>query len=377
MNDDIHLQKYLKKNTLYKTKPHKVLDICNKFKFVINIPCFNEFEYIFKTLDSINGQCPNLLSQTLVVITINNSINECHYIKKNNSKTYEKLINKRYLYKFIVLDCFSNQNAFKDKLAGVGLARKVGLDFSLQFIKNLDSIFCLLDADTLIDKTYLKSINLKFKINNFNAAVINFKHQKSSNNIIEKGIRKYEDLLKEIALKIEKTGSPYGYVSMGSTIACNARTYISVGGMNIKKATEDFYFLQSIAKYTKVQKINKILVYPSSRAENRVYLGTGYRMDEYINNNGFKNLNYSDESYFEMSKILHIINLHWNDKTEFLIEELGNALNIKSMQFLTEKNIKEVLKKFKKNAKTKKQFLLFFNQWFDALTIMKFLKIHN
>ena len=102
MNDDIHLQKYLNKNTLYKTKPHKVLDICNKFKFIINIPCFNEFEYIFKTLDSINGQCANLLSQTLVVITINNSINESHYIKKNNSKTYEKLISKRYLYELFI-----------------------------------------------------------------------------------------------------------------------------------------------------------------------------------------------------------------------------------------------------------------------------------
>ena len=49
--------------------------------------------------------------------------------------------------------------------------------------------------------------------------------------------------------------------------------------MNTKKATEDFYFLQAIAKYTKVHKIKDCLVHPSSRNENRVYLGTGFRIN--------------------------------------------------------------------------------------------------
>ena len=40
-------------------------------------------------------------------------------------------------FEFVAIDCFSNHNAFKNKLAGVGLAWKVGLDFSLKFIENL------------------------------------------------------------------------------------------------------------------------------------------------------------------------------------------------------------------------------------------------
>ena len=53
---------------------------------------------------------------------------------------------------------------------------------------------------------------------------VNFKHQNSSNSIIEEGIRKYELILKEIAENIEKTGSPYGYVSMGSTISLQCKS---------------------------------------------------------------------------------------------------------------------------------------------------------
>ncbi len=377
MNVNIHLQRYLDKRKICTGTPHKVLSEHKSFKFFFIIPCYDEFNYLFKTLNSINKQNAILLKDTLVVIVINNGINSDSSIKQNNQKTYKKLIKLKYIFEFVVIDCFSNNTAFEEKFAGVGLARKVGLDFALGFINDLKSILCSLDADTIINKNYLYFINNEFKKNNINAAVINFSHQKSSNTIIEEAVRKYESTLKEIAKNIEKTGSPYGYVSMGSTITCNAKTYISIGGMNTKKATEDFYFLQSIAKYTKVHKINRVLVYPSSRSENRVYLGTGFRMDEYLKNKSFKNLYFSKESYLEIKIILDIINLHWNDTIDLILERLRNNLNKKSMEFLISKNLGNVLEKFKTNAKSKKQFILLFNQWFDALTIMKFLKVQN
>jgi len=377
MNDNIHLKKYLTKENIHSGAPHKVLDKCKNFDFFIVIPCYNEYDYLFKTLDSINKQNPLLLEKTLVVIVVNNSVKSNSNVKHNNEKTFDKLIGLNYSFEFVSIDCFSTETSFKDELAGVGLARKVGMDFSLKFIKDLNSIICSLDADTIIDKNYLDSIYNNFKKDKMNAAVVNFKHQNSSNSIIEEGIRKYELILKEIAENIEKTGSPYGYVSMGSTIVCNAKAYVAVGGMNTKKATEDFYFLQSLAKYTKVHKIKNVLVFPSSRGENRVYLGTGFRMGEYLKNKSFKNLNFTQDSYIEIKKILDIINLHWNDNSDLILKKLTCNLNKKSMNFLLNKNICNVLEKFKANAKSKRQFILFFNQWFDALTIMKFLKDQN
>ena len=377
MNDDIYLKKYLKKRSIHKVgKPHRTI-ARHDYKFFIVIPCYNEFEYVFDTLKSINFQNQNLLNDTLVVIVINNSIDDSIKVKQNNSKTYNLLITKKYQFNFVIIDCFSHQNELPVQLSGVGYARKIGLDFSLNYRLNNKSIFCSLDADTIIDKNYIDVIDYHFNHKKIEVAVINFEHQKSSNPIIEEGIRKYEFLLKNVAQKIEDSGSPYGYVSMGSTIVCNIQSYIACGGMNTKKATEDFYFLQSLAKYTTIYKIKDLLVFPSSRNENRVYLGTGFRMDEYVKNKTFKNLDFSEKSYQELSKINQIIDQNCMESSNIIIESMKQKLNKKSIDFLNRKNMKSVLIKFKNNAKNKRQFKLFFNQWFDALSIIKFLKYLN
>ena len=377
MNDSIYLKKYLKKRSIHKVgKPHKSVEK-NNYKFFIIIPCYNEFEYIFDTLKSINHQNQYLLKDTLVIIVINNSLDDSIKVQENNSKTYNLLISKKYEFNFVAIDCFSKKNALSSQLAGVGYARKIGLDYSLNYILNGKSIFCSLDADTIINENYIDVIDYHFNHNNVEVAVINFQHQKSNNPIIEEGIRKYEFFLKKIAQKIEDSGSPYGYVSMGSTIVCNVQSYIACGGMNTKKATEDFYFLQSLAKYTTIHKIKDLLVFPSSRNENRVYLGTGFRMDEYAKNKTFKNLDFSEKSYQEISKINQIIDQNCMESSNIIIESMKQKLNKKSIDFLNRKNMESVLIKFKNNAKNKKQFKLFFNQWFDALSIIKFLKYLN
>jgi len=374
--NNIYLNKYIKKRSIHHFgKSHKNIKD-KKFNFFIVIPCYNEFDYIFETLESINKQNQKILDETLVIIVINNSENEKESVKNNNQKTYQKLIEKKYNYNFIAIDAFSVENAIPNKLAGVGYARKIGLDFSLNHISSEKSLLCSLDADTLINKNYLKKIKDNFK-KDISVAVINFKHQKSQNPIIEEGIRKYEKSIKKIAKEIELTGSPYGYVSMGSTIVCNVKSYIACGGMNTKTATEDFYFLQALAKYTKIHKINELLVFPSSREENRVYLGTGFRMDEYLKNRLFKNLDFKKDSFLEIKKIIQIVKQYQNYEYNFVIKEVNKKLNKKSEKFLIDKDFKNVWNKFKKNSKNKNQFMLFFHQWFDALTIIKLLKKLN
>ncbi len=370
------INKYLQKRSLNKYgKPHKIFK--NKyFNFSIVIPCYNEFNHIFDTLDSINQQNQYILKETLVVIVINNSQKELETVKKNNQNTYNKLINQKYNFNFIVIDSFSKKHALDNKNSGVGYARKIGLDFSLEYIKNNQSVFCCLDADTIISKNYLNIIKENFD-KGIEAAVINFKHQKSKDPIIEEGIRKYEKSIKDIAQKIEATGSPYGYVSMGSTIVCNVKAYVSCGGMNIKKATEDFYFLQALAKYTQIHKISDILVFPSSRSENRVYLGTGFRMNEYKKNKTFKDLKFSDHSFLEIFNIIKISDKYWNNSYEFVIKKMIQELDERSVFFLIEKDLKNIWSKFKNNANSKKQFMFFFHQWFDALSIIKILKKLN
>jgi len=161
---------------------------------------------------------------------------------------------------------------------------------------------------------------------------------------------------------------------MGSTIVCNAISYIAVGGMPKKKATEDFYFLQSLAKYTSIFQIKEILVFPSSRNEERVYLGTGHRMKEYYLNNSFKSLFFSDESYEIIKKIIYFFENQYNQPYESLNKELNKHFSNNICNFLYQHNIKNIWDKINSNAKTKNQFITFFHQWFDGLKIIKMLK---
>ena len=132
--NNVYLNKYIEKRSIHHFgKPHK--NIKNKkFNFFIVIPCYNELDYIFETLKSINQQNQKILNETLVIVVINNSKDEKESVKINNQKTYQKLIEKKYNYNLIAIDAFSTDNAIPNKLAGVGFARKIGLDFSLNHI---------------------------------------------------------------------------------------------------------------------------------------------------------------------------------------------------------------------------------------------------
>jgi len=376
LNNNKTLEKYLKKRSFHKLANPHIEPLKRHYNTFIVIPCYDEYDYIFKTLDSINNQSLKLLENTLVVVVINNSDKDSQIIKKNNQLTYQSIIKNKYFFEIIVLNSFDKNNAFNNNNAGVGVARKLGLDYCLNFIYDENSLLCSLDADTIISEKYLSTIIDEFK-NKTNAAVVNFKHQKSTNSLIQEGIDKYELILKNIAYEIYKTGSPYGYVSMGSTVICNVKAYIACGGMPKNKATEDFYFLQSLAKYTKIKQIKEILVHPSSRSKQRVYLGTGYRMNQYKKGVKFKDLDYSQDSFRSIKIIIDYAEKYWKESYSKFHKSLKNNLDFRAINFLILKNIESIWINISENSKNKKQFMLFFHQWFDGLMIIQLLKKLN
>ena len=377
MISTLSFKKYLLKKSYHKKGfPHKSPNK-SEYDIFIVIPCYNEFHFIFNTLESIDDQNINILNKCLVIIVVNNSLNESEIVFKNNIKTFKKLIKVNYKFELIVIDFFSEKNSFNDKIKGVGTARKIGMDYVLNLARNEKSIICSLDADTTISKNYLSVIMSKFKKNNFNASVVNFQHNLTDNSLTNEAIIKYEKILKKTAASIKKTGSPYGYVSLGSTIICNLKSYIACGGMSTREATEDFYFLQSLAKYTEIKSISNILVYPSSRFENRVYLGTGFRIKEYCKHGKFNNLSFSKDSFNEIKKIIFFVESSYNISFNIFVKKIKNNLKDESIYFLFSKDVKKIWDKFHNNASTKKQFMKFFHEWFDALMIIQLLKKLN
>ena len=154
------------------------------------------------------------------------------------------------------------------------------------------------------------------------------------------------------------------------------KAYVAVGGMPPKKATEDFYFLQKLAKYQEIYIINDILVYPSSRAEQRIYLGTGFRMNNINSKSIFDDLYINPNAYIDLKKLYNIIDSNWNQKSlEIMSSVVKN--NSKLYRYLNANNFIEVFDSLQRNSLSKKQLLNQFHRWFDNFKIYKFLKSYD
>tara|TARA_X000001036_G_scaffold220296_1_gene206203 strand:+ start:3307 stop:4431 length:1125 start_codon:yes stop_codon:yes gene_type:complete len=346
----------------------------SKYDTIITIPCYNEYDYIFKTLDSVNQQDPALLQNTVVSIVINNSEDANDSIVLNNRKTYEKLLKTTYKFDFIVIDAFSNNKALESKFSGAGMARKISVDSMLNYLEE-DSLICFIDADTILSDRYLTSIKSSYRDNRWQALLVNFSHQNDEpkTKVI---IREYEKYLKETAKNIRDCGSPYGYVSLGSTMVCTYLAYISIGGMNRKIASEDFYFLQELEKYCGVKQINDILVYPSSRYASRLYLGTSVRLQKTLNGElDISTLYFSDDAYSILSAWIQLA-LSSEERTYSELKDHIISINSSLIDFLNTINLKAAWGSIIE-APSSEHFVKQFHRWFDGLNIFKLLKFYT
>jgi len=344
------------------------------YDFLITIPCYDEYDYIFKTLDSINSQNKNILKNTLVSVAINNSIDEDKSIIVNNQRTYQKLLNNKYDFELIIIDAFSKNKSLESKISGAGMARKISVDLMISYLKS-NSIICFIDADTILSEKYLSIIKSSYNKHNWNAATVNFLHQ-SDELKTKKLIREYEKFLKVTSSNIKECGSPYSYVSLGSTMICTCSAYVSVGGMNKRAAGEDFYFLQELEKFCGVKQINDILVHPSSRYLSRLYMGTSMRLQKSLN--GELNLStlYFSESSFKILKKWIKLALS-SDKKDYnaLIKDI-NKIDSKLLPFLYKINFKKAWDSITL-APSYNHFSKQFHRWFDALSVFKLLKFYT
>ena len=375
MQFDKTLSKY-NKNHKFKDKINLTnYPLQKKYDFFIIIPAYCEESYIPLTLESISKQNQDLLNTTLMVVVINNSKKEQQKIKNNNKRTFISLVKKQFNFELIIIDCYSSKYALPNKLAGVGLARKIGMDFCINYAQN-KSLFCSIDADTIVDKNYLTIINREYIKYKFKGAVVNFRHQKNSDSTIQKAVVEYEKLLKSIAHNLETIGSPYAFVNMGSTIICSMQAYVAIGGMPPKKATEDFYFLQKLAKYCSIHILKTILVYPSSRSEERVYLGTGFRMKNIQKNILFDDLYINPKAYDELNYLYQMMKQKWSYKSKEIMSSLPKN-NSKLQCYLEKNNFINIIDKIQNNVTSQYYFMNQFHRWFDSLKIYKFLKSYD
>lgn len=346
-------------------------------KISVVIPCFNE-ENLFKTLTCFRNQIDLDFSVEIITV-INASIHSSDEIKNLNDENFRNGINwtstansDKLKFHFIL------KNDLPHKHAGVGLARKIGMDeavFRFHQI-GMDGIIVCADADALYENDFLKKVHDHFFVHfpKTTGCSIYFEHPLTGNEFdgkVYEAIIRYELFLRYYKNGLAWCGFPFSYHTIGSSMAVRSSAYQKSGGMNKRQAGEDFYFLQKIIELGNFTEMNSTVIVPSPRPSNRVPFGTGRSVSDWIlnpDNDGNKKLwpVYSIFIFDELKKLNEMI-------PDFYLSNRANLLNLHPLliDFLNRNDFENKMKEIRSNSSSPENFRKRFYNWMDAFWILK------
>lgn len=392
MNIPTAVQKYLNKfannNTVLETSSEKY------FNNIIVIPAIAEFENIQLLLKSFLSGSSKHFNYTLICFVVNNTAGVSPEIIHANYETLEflrELIFNRSPDKYNdlkmeinssglnigLVDASSPNNELDEKNGGVGLARKTGMDLALHYFdynNQYKKLLICLDADCRVDSDYLDVIIEEMNSLNAHAGYVKFEHNWDGYDENAEAIVCYEIFLRYYVLGLMFTNSPYAFHTIGSTMICDHEAYIKVQGMNKRKAAEDFYFMEKLAKHYPIYKIDNTCIYPSGRGSWRVPFGTGQRVNRFISKIQDEYQLYSPKSFELLKK--------WNDyffsDSAKTVEEIyikAEEIHPVLKEFLELNSFEKDWKNIVSNSKSIDQLRQQKKLWFDGFRTLKLIHL--
>ena len=379
------IRTYLDKRADLAARP-LVSDPCEGVDQVIVIPVLAEHEYLFDTLASLAENPEADLRRTLVLCVVNNRAEAFadRVDIENNRQTLATLDawihpkhGDRSPYRLGYVDASSPGCELPEK-GGVGLARKLGLDWGLAMLDRAASaprLLLSLDADTQVEPSYLTAVRQFFAARpDTGAAVVSYAHRLDGPPRQTAAILCYEAFLRYHVLGLTYAGSPYAFPSIGSTMVCTASAYAAVSGMNRRQAGEDFYFLQQLAKTAGMAQIHATTVHPSSRPSSRVPFGTGQRIRRFLDNAQDQYLVYDPQSYVVLGQWLALVSARPDaDAAELMAG--ADTIRPQLEAFLAANQFPRVWQRLRENSPDPSRLVAQFHRWFDGFKTLKL--IHN
>jgi hypothetical protein len=353
-----------------------------KLGIIIVIPCFNE-PGLLDTLTALH-KCTLPECDTEIITVINHNENATENIVKHNEKTLRESLNwitenkSPHLTYHIIY-----KPDLPQKHAGVGLARKTGMDEALyrfNLIKNHNGIIAGFDADAVCDTNYLTALWDHFKNNpKTPGASIYFEHPVDSEYFpakINNGIVLYELHLRYLNQAMRFTGHPCAYHTVGSSFAVRANAYAKQGGMNKRKAGEDFYFIQKIISLGNYSEINTTRIVPSPRESDRVPFGTGAAITKWAKTDNEAYLTYNWASFETLQSFFQLIsNFYTSHPSKY--SQIIDTLHPSIIAYLEEINYLLEIQQVKNNTQTIQSFINRFYNWFSVFKAIKYLNASN
>jgi hypothetical protein len=343
---------------------------------IIVIPCFNE-PCLINTLEAL-WNCQRATVAAEVIIVINHSTNTQSDIQEQNEKTRKEAKNwiDKHQDPFLAFYLIYEPR-LPEKFAGVGLARKIGMDeavYRFNLIDNLQGLIVGFDADSVCDSNYLSELEKHFgKFPKSPGASIYFEHPIESDlydpKILE-GIVKYELHLRYLNQALRSIGHPHAFHTIGSSFSVKTEAYVKQGGMNKRQAGEDFYFIQKIIALGNYTEINTTRVIPSPRESDRVPFGTGAAIKKWMENGNNEFTTYHFDSFHALKQLFHLQTFFFQTQN---YRELTGTLHPAVQSFLEKNDFESNIQLIKNNTHSELSFINRFYNWFNVFKVIKYL----
>ncbi len=342
---------------------------------IVVIPAFKEPSLIPVLEDLL--ACDNPGCAIEIIVVINHAEDSGQEIRDLHETTFLKSVEWSTLHstperRFHIL----YQPDLPPKKAGVGLARKIGMDEAARrfnVINRPQGVILCLDADCSVEKNYLVEVRNFFEEQPpIEGCSINFQHRlEGLAEAHKKAITEYEMHLRYFVGMQRWAGCPFAFQTIGSAMAVRAHVYCKVGGMNTRQAGEDFYFLHKVITRGAFAELASTTVYPSPRISDRVPFGTGRAMTTAMES-GAQLTTYNPQSFIDLKTFIEVapdLYVFDGDLQKFLIDR-----NISSCvrQFLEENLFDKKLAELQSNTASQSSFMKRFFHWFDAFLLMKY-----
>jgi hypothetical protein len=356
--------------TRYKSLPPFFTEMPDRdLNIVVMIPCYDD-EFVFETLLSLENTHP-VSSKIEVIVVVNSGETTPEAIVERNRDIFHKLqqqAQEAFYTKFRLLPIWIEGTV--KKKAGVGFARKAGMDEAVRRFAAIDrpqGLIVSLDADALVASNYLQVAEKAYKDLSAQCFTFEFQHHFDMERYSEEEIQAcklYEIYLRYFRSALKMLHVPYAIHTIGSCFAARADAYVKLGGMSVRQAGEDFYFLQKAVKMHPVCEISECIVFPSPRISDRVPFGTGASIRNIVREGSYYVYN------FELFKLLKVF---YDLFPQSEREDIQAQIPVEIMDFIGKDAWNDSLAECRKYASSSNAFMKRMYDKFDAFFIIKFL----
>lgn len=347
-----------------------------KTNCVVVIPCYNEDKWS-ETLDNLRLQITSE-TPTAVIVVVNSGENSPASAIENNRETFQHLC--AYAREKSNEHCFFLPLLFEHlprKHAGVGLARKIGMDIAVRYFtetQNPNGILVSLDADCHVSENYLTTIQATFRQHSkTNCLIFSFLHRlENDSSQLRNAIEQYEKYIAYQRRMLRYIGFPHYYHTIGSAFAVKADAYVKVGGMGRQQGGEDFYFLQKIFALGNIRELRDVFVYPLARLSDRIPFGTGPALQKIMDAPDETLRVYSTASFESLKKVLDNILICF-EKDEVSVIDYYVRQDEAFRDFMPVDEFFAIVRDCNQNSASQAAFEKRFFHHFNAFKIIKYL----